>query len=341
MNALLQDLQAELPYIQGRKLQSIFFGGGTPSLMSAHGVGKLLSAAENLVGFEQAIEITLEANPGTAEQQRFRDYRLAGVNRLSLGAQSFDDRQLQKLGRIHTADGSRRAIDALRTAGFDNFNLDLMFALPGQTLDGALADLHAAMALQPTHLSWYQLTIEPNTVFHRERPILPDDDLQYEILQAGQQLLAAAGYRQYETSAYSQDGHICVHNRNYWEFGDYLGIGAGAHGKVSRYIAGTLQVRRRQKTRVPEHYLQAIDPCSSDQAIDEKELPVEFALNALRLIDGVPREYFMQRTGLPFAVIENRVQQLQMDGLVAADETRLAPTAKGALFLNNILERFL
>jgi oxygen-independent coproporphyrinogen-3 oxidase len=341
VDALLSDLQQELPFAQGRKLRSIFFGGGTPSLMSGTSVAAILRAAEKTFGFEDNIEITLEANPGASEQARFRDYRTAGVNRISLGAQSFDDMQLQKLGRIHRAEETHRAVEALRNAGFDNFNLDLMFALPGQTLDAALQDLQQAIALAPTHLSWYQLTIEQNTVFYRERPQLPDDDAQFDILQAGQQLLHAHGYAQYETSAYSQRGFQCVHNRNYWEFGDYLGIGAGAHGKVSMSTNSRMVLRRRQKTRTPEHYLRSLHPCSQDHAIPEEDVPLEFMLNALRLIDGVPRQLFSDRTGLPFSTIEPVVNQLIHDGLLVNDPARLAPTAKGALFLNDVVARFM
>jgi len=341
VDALLKDLESELPFVQGRKIHSIFFGGGTPSLMSGSAVEKILLAAENKIGFENNIEITLEANPGTAEQQRFADYRAAGVNRISLGAQSFSDKQLKNLGRIHSAEETFRAVEKLRQAGFDNFNLDLMFALPDQTLPEAMADLQQAMDLSPSHLSWYQLTLEPNTVFYSERPSVPDDDLQFEMMQAGHQLLAQHGYVQYETSAFSKKNKACKHNRNYWEFGDYLGIGAGAHGKVTLMDDQKIIIRRRQKTRMPEHYLQSINPCSADQMLTEKDRVIEFALNALRLIDGVPRTYFSERTGLSFSGIEKIVNQLIQEGLLADDAARLAPTQYGARFLNNVLERFM
>jgi len=341
VDALLKDIESELPFVQGRKIHSIFFGGGTPSLMSGNAVEKILSAAEKQIGFENDIEITLEANPGTAEQQRFGDYRAAGVNRLSLGAQSFSDKQLKNLGRIHSAEETVRAVEKLRKAGFDNFNLDLMFALPDQTLPEAMDDLQQAMDLSPSHLSWYQLTLEPNTVFYSERPSVPDDDLQFEMMQAGHQLLAQHGYAQYETSAFSKKDKACKHNRNYWEFGDYLGIGAGAHGKVTLMEDDKLIIRRRQKTRIPEHYLQSINPCSADQALTEKDRVIEFALNALRLIEGVPRSLFCERTGLPLSVIEGTVNQLIQEGLLIDVAARFAPTQKGARFLNNVLERFM
>jgi len=340
-DALLKDLESELPFVQGRKIHSIFFGGGTPSLMSGAAVEQILSAAEKHIGFANNIEITLEANPGTAEQQRFKDYRAAGVNRISLGAQSFNNQQLQNLGRIHRADETLRAVEMLHRAGVENFNLDLMFALPNQTVDEALADLQQAIALAPPHLSWYQLTLEPNTVFYSERPSVPDDDLQFDMMQAGHALLAQHGYQQYETSAFSQTGKQCRHNRNYWEFGDYLGIGAGAHGKVTLNEGSELIIRRRQKTRTPEHYLQSINPCSADVALAQNDSVTEFALNALRLIDGVPRSLFTERTGLPFSVIAPTVTQLITEGLLVDDVTRLAPTQKGAWFLNDVVARFI
>lgn len=341
IDALLHDLDAESAFGQNRKLHSIFIGGGTPSLMSAGAVEKILAAAEKKIGFEPNIEITLEANPGTAEQQRFRDYRAAGINRMSLGAQSFDNQQLQKLGRIHRADETLRAVEMLQRVGVTNFNLDLMFALPGQTLDEALADLQQAIALAPAHLSWYQLTLEPNTVFYSERPVVPDDDLQFEMMLAGHALLAQHGYQQYETSAFSQRHKQCLHNRNYWQFGDYLGIGAGAHGKVTLQHESEMPIRRRQKTRAPEHYLQSVNPCSADHVLSDKDLVAEFALNALRLVDGVPRSLFTERTGLAFSVIESTVNTLIKEGLLVDDVSRLAPTQKGAWFLNDVVVRFI
>jgi len=341
LQALKRDLEQELPFVQGRKLESIFFGGGTPSLLSANGVEEMLAHAEKYIGFTRHIEITLEANPGTAEQQRFKAYQQAGINRISLGAQSFDHRQLKKLGRIHCADETRRAVDMLRQANIDNFNLDLMFALPGQTLVEAMVDLQQAIDLAPSHLSWYQLTLEPNTVFYREQPLLPDDDVQFEILQEGHQRLQQQGYLQYETSAFSTAHQQCKHNRNYWEFGDYLGIGAGAHGKTTLKTPEGFHIHRRQKTRVPEHYLQSMNPCSKDQVIDEKDLPCEFAMNALRLTTGVPKKLFVERTGLPWSLIDQKVQGLIQQGLLRDDPEIWVTTPRGALMLNSILECFL
>jgi len=339
--ALLRDLEHEKHFASGRRLQTIFFGGGTPSLISGKTIAAILDTAEKQVGFANNIEITLEANPGASDQQRFHDYRAAGVNRISLGAQSFDDTQLQTLGRIHRTDETHRAVDALRAAGFDNFNLDLMFALPGQTVEDALDDLQQAIALAPTHLSWYQLTIEQNTAFHRERPArLPDNDLQFDIWQAGQQLLRARGYLQYETSAYSKAGFECRHNRHYWEFGDYLGIGAGAHGKITQHHNDHIATQRRRKTRMPEHYIASITPCCGDDLVAAEDLPVEFMMNALRLIDGVPRALFSERTGLPFSIIASVVGQLCAERLLVDDAERLAPTARGALFLDDVVTRF-
>ena len=346
IEALIKDLEDEKRFTEGRKIHSIFFGGGTPSLMSGASVAKILAVVEKQIGFETDIEITLEANPGTAEQQRFKDYRAAGINRISLGAQSFNDQQLQNLGRIHRAEETLRAVDMLQRSGFDNFNLDLMFALPlqketEQTLAEAMADLQQAINLAPPHLSWYQLTLEPNTVFYHERPTLPDDDMQFEIMQAGHQLLAQHGYKQYETSAFSKANKQCMHNRNYWEFGDYLGIGAGAHGKLTHSEENKMIIHRRQKTRMPEHYLQSINPCSADKALNQQDLVAEFALNALRLMEGVPRSLFTERTGLPFSVIEKTVQQLIKEGLLIDDPSRFAPTQKGAWFLNNVVAEFI
>lgn len=341
ISALLKDLNTEKLFIQNRKIHSIFFGGGTPSLMSGIAVANILDAAEKQIGFESNIEITLEANPGAFEHNRFKDYRAAGVNRISLGAQSFNNQQLQTLGRIHRAEETIRAVDMLHSAGFDNFNIDLMFALPRQTLDEAITDLQQAIALSPSHLSWYQLTLEPNTVFYNESPVLPDNDLQFDIMQAGHALLVQQGYVQYETSAFSKNNRQCLHNRNYWEFGDYLGIGAGAHGKVTLKEANKPVVRRRQKTRMPENYLSSMNPCSAEQILNEQDLIAEFALNALRLISGVPRTLFSERTGLPFSRIEKTTNQLIKEGLLVDDAAYFAPTQKGSWFLNDVVTKFL
>jgi len=337
--ALIADLHADLAWVQGRTLTSIFFGGGTPSLFSARAIGEILTAVDAVIGIAPNVEITLEANPGTFEQEKFRGYRGAGVNRLSLGMQSFNDDHLKTLGRIHSGADAVKAATAARAAGFDNINLDLMHGLPGQTVAQAGADLHQAIALEPTHISWYQLTIEPNTAFYRTRPQLPMEATLEAIQTVGQAILAAAGYPQYEISAYARGGRQSVHNRNYWEFGDYLGIGAGAHGKITGPAQG--QILRTRKTRHPRDYLARVDqPRIDSTAIAPAELPQEFLLNALRLNQGVPTRYFAERTGLAFATIDHRWQQLATKGLVEKSPDRLAATALGLRFLNDVLAAF-
>ncbi|MGS2722840.1 radical SAM family heme chaperone HemW [Porticoccus sp. GXU_MW_L64] len=338
--ALLQDLQNDLPYTQGRKIHSIFFGGGTPSLFSASAIGEILHGVEQLIGFDSDIEITLEANPGTFEQEKFAAFRTTGINRLSIGIQSFDDLHLQQLGRIHSAREAHTVASMARAAGFDNFNLDLMHGLPGQTLDDALNDLRRAIAIEPNHISWYQLTIEPNTAFYRQPPQLPKDSLLEAIFDSGQQLLAGSGFQQYEVSAYARDEQASRHNLNYWQFGDYLGIGAGAHGKVT--LKKEQRVIRTRKTRTPKDYLSRVDSyCASVEQIQPEQLPVEFLMNALRLNNGVTTELFQQRTGLPLNNIQANRQQLQQRKLMIADQQRLQTTAHGHRFLDSVLEAFL
>lgn len=344
VNALLLDMQDEQARSQGRPIHSIFFGGGTPSLFSAHAIGQILDAAETCFGFEPTIEITLEANPGTAEQKRFHGYRAAGVNRLSIGIQSFNSLHLQHLGRIHSG---REAIDAVamaQAAGFDNYNLDLMHGLPGQSPEDACADLGQALALAPNHLSWYQLTIEPNTEFYRRPPTLPIEDTLADIQDQGSALLAEHGLNQYEISAFSKPGKQAAHNLNYWRFGDYLGIGAGAHGKISHLIDGQLQITRQWKTRLPEHYLKRTDNIAAQRfeagqdIISAQELPLEFMMNALRLHEGVDETLFQQRTGLPLVTLGTALKRLREQGLITPD--RLQPTALGSRYLNRLLIEF-
>lgn len=350
VDALRADLQADLALVQGRKLTSIFFGGGTPSVFSAQAIGEILRDAERLVGFETDIEITLEANPGTFEQERFSGYRAAGVNRLSIGVQSFNERQLKLLGRIHGRDEALAAVAMARRAGFDNLNLDLMHGLPQQSPTDAQADLQQAIALEPEHLSWYQLTIEPNTEFYNAPPVLPEEDSLADIQARGEALLAQEGYRQYEVSAYARDNKRARHNMNYWSFGDYLGIGAGAHGKVTLPEQG--KIVRRWKTRLPKHYLEKT-PSSSAAAQAEDNpylagteflppaaLPLDFLLNALRLNDGVAAKLFEQRTGLTHESLEPQWQELLRQGLVEDRSDRLVTTALGRRFLNDVLGRF-
>ena len=339
VDAVLADLEQDLVHVHGRPLTSIFFGGGTPSLFSAAALGRLLEGIERRVPFAPDIEITLEANPGTFEQAKFSAYRQLGINRLSIGVQSFQGDKLKALGRIHDGSEAIRAADMARNAGFDNFNLDLMHGLPGQSLDDALYDLRTAIAQGPTHLSWYQLTMEPNTVFWSQPPQLPEDDLLWDIQEAGQALLAEAGYAQYEVSAYARAGRQARHNLNYWTFGDFLGIGAGAHAKLSSPEG---RIQRTWKTRLPKDYL---DPAKAFQAgareLDAGELPFEFLMNALRLTDGVPAGLYPQRTGLPLADLAASRREAEAQGLLQADPARLAATPKGQLFLNDLLQRFL
>jgi len=339
VEALLADLDADHAQVQNRKLTSIFFGGGTPSLFSASALGRVLEGMQQRVGFADDVEITLEANPGTFEQAKFRDYRSLGINRLSIGVQSFQAAKLAALGRIHDGDEAIRAADMARAAGFDNFNLDLMHGLPGQSLDDALSDLRTAIAQQPTHLSWYQLTVEPNTEFWSKPPRLPEDETLWDIQEAGQALLAAHGYAQYETSAYARPGRQARHNLNYWTFGDFLGLGAGAHGKWTRPNG---EVRRHWKTRLPKDYL---DPAkrfrAGDKQLEQHDLPFEFLMNVLRLTDGVPSLLFTQRTGLSTDLLASSRHEAEARGLLEPDPYRLAATPKGQLFLNDLLQFFL
>ncbi|MCO8168523.1 radical SAM family heme chaperone HemW [Pseudomonas sp. 21LCFQ02] len=339
VDALLADLDLELPNVHGRELRSIFFGGGTPSLFSAEALGRLLVGVEQRIRFADDIEITLEANPGTFEQAKFSAYRKLGINRLSIGIQSFQPDKLEALGRIHNGDEAIRAADMARQAGFDNFNLDLMHGLPDQSLDEALADLRQAIALQPTHLSWYQLTLEPNTVFWNQPPLLPEDDILWDIQEAGQQLLAEHGYAQYEVSAYAQAGKEARHNLNYWSFGDFIGIGAGAHGKLSHPDG---RIERTWKTRLPKDYLNPAKPFQAgSKLLPLDELPFEFLMNALRLTNGVDAALFRERTGLSPDSLALGREQAEQRGLLQADPQRLAATPKGQLFLNDLLQYFL
>ncbi|WP_299580581.1 radical SAM family heme chaperone HemW [uncultured Microbulbifer sp.] len=343
------DLISQLSWVQGRKLQSIFFGGGTPSLFSPEAIGQILVMAEELVGFSESIEITLEANPGTFEQEKFTGYRAAGVNRLSIGVQSFSSTQLHNLGRIHSGEEASRALDMARRAGFDNINLDLMHGLPGQTEAEALEDLHRAVALAPEHISWYQLTIEPNTAFYSAPPSTPGSQLIASMQSGGRDFLASEGYLRYEVSAYSGKGLESRHNLNYWGFGDYLGIGAGAHGKVTLPEEG--QILRSRRTRTPRDYLaitpdtrallhRALSEPHSDP-IEAEDLSLEFLMNALRLMEGVPLDTFERYTGLPIEVLQRHWSGLMAMDLVQPLEQCIAATAFGFDYLDEILQRFL
>ncbi len=341
VDALLDDLAADLPLTGERPLQSIFIGGGTPSLFSAESIDRLLQGIAARTPWADDIEITLEANPGTFERVRFEGYRAAGVNRLSIGVQSFNAEHLQRLGRIHNPDEAQRAAEAA-VALFPRVNLDLMHGLPGQSVEQALNDLKQALAFDPGHLSWYQLTIEPNTEFHARPPQLPVDESLWAIQEQGQALLEARGYQQYEISAYARPGQQARHNLNYWQFGDYLGIGAGAHGKLSHLDAdGQLQISRRHKQRQPKGYLDPQRRLAGHEPIPPEDRAFEFMLNALRLTRGVPADLFSARTGVSLSTVEALLRQARQRGLLVGDETRLAPTPQGRLFLNDLLALFL
>jgi putative oxygen-independent coproporphyrinogen III oxidase len=343
IDALLRDLDFELSDSpEPRPLISIFMGGGTPSLFSDRSIGRLLEQLNRRLAFADDIEITLEANPGTAEADHFRGYRAAGVNRLSMGFQSLDDAQLRRLGRIHSADEAVAAYRLARAAGFDNINLDLMYALPQQQTGDALRDLQQLIALQPEHLSWYQLTLEPNTEFGRRPPPVPDDDTAWAMQEAGQQRIAAAGYRQYEVSAYAQPGRESRHNRNYWEFGDYLGIGAGAHGK--RTAAAPFEILRRARHKHPRSYQQHAGTAAAIQAqqsVPAAERPFEFMMNALRLNDGFAPALYGARTGLSWNALGPLLRRAQQQELLEVGADRVRATALGQRYLNGLMQLFL
>tara|TARA_R110000824_G_scaffold207027_1_gene392287 strand:+ start:38333 stop:39517 length:1185 start_codon:yes stop_codon:yes gene_type:complete len=342
LDALLQDLDSDLALAAGREIQTIFIGGGTPSLLSPWFYDHLLSAIEDRLPFADDIEITLEANPGTTEQARFIGYRQAGINRLSLGIQSFQPDQLHALGRIHSGDEAVTAVTQARQAGFTNINIDLMHGLPGQTPQLAMDDIAQALSLAPEHLSWYQLTLEPNTAFHSHPPTLPEEEALWDIQDSGHRLLEQAGFKRYEISAYATDGYRSLHNLNYWQFGDYLGIGAGAHGKLSHIDPdGEWRIERRWKTRQPDAYLKRMDDLrgfiAGKQVISADELPLEFAMNALRLTDGVSLETWNANTGLSSDMLLTRLQSAEKKGLLMQMPEKLRASPQGLLFLNELL----
>ena len=340
IDALLQDFHNAEKYAQGRSLQSIFFGGGTPSLFSAPGYARLQKGLQEIIPFSADIEITLEANPGTAERGKFADYRRTGINRLSIGVQSFDDLQLQSLGRIHGSDDARVAIGFARDAGFDNINIDIMYGLRGQTTASAMRDLHTAISFAPEHLSWYQLTIEPNTEFYKRPPVLPEDDALIDIQDNGLALLQANGYMRYEISAFARQAKMARHNLNYWRFGDYIGIGAGAHGKITQMAQG--QILRTRNKKQPENYLNAQQKFLAEIApVPEGELAFEYLLNVLRMPEGFSTSAFEAATGLGFELIQKQVLSLQGRELLSFEDSHVRPTEKGLQFLNSVLETFL
>ncbi|HME39772.1 MAG TPA: radical SAM family heme chaperone HemW [Steroidobacteraceae bacterium] len=343
IDALIRDFDLELPRLTGRRIDTVFFGGGTPSLFQPEDFSRLLDALRQRIAFADGAEVTLEANPGTIERGRFSGYGQAGINRVSLGAQTFSPRALKELGRIHTADDTHRAVAELRAASLDNFNLDLMYALPQQTLEEALEDVRIACELNPAHMSYYQLTLEPGTVFHARPPPLPDEDAAWRIQTAGQSLLADAGYVQYEVSAYAREGARCRHNLNYWLFGDYLGIGAGAHGKLS--LGLPQRILRTVKPKQPREYqeqLRSAGPAFGESSfISPKDLPFEFMLNALRLNEGFTVRDYEQRTGLKMASAEARLAAGEERGLLASRGDGWRPTELGRRFLNDLQASFL
>ncbi|MBY7834600.1 radical SAM family heme chaperone HemW [Vibrio fluvialis] len=347
IDALLEDLDTDIERYQlagdPRLLHSIFIGGGTPSLISADGIGRLLRGIEARIAFKPDIEITMEANPGTIEAERFAGYRHVGVTRISIGVQSFEPEKLTRLGRIH---GREEAVNAAKLAhqiGLNSFNLDLMHGLPDQTLDQALADLDRAIELAPPHLSWYQLTIEPNTMFYFKPPTLPDDDALWDIFDLGHQKLTEAGYVQYEISGYSKPGYQCQHNLNYWRFGDYLGIGCGSHGKLS-FADG--RIVRTTKVKHPRGYLAAYQNLAkpyldSEQLVEDVDRPFEFFMNRFRLIEPCPKADFSATTGLPISVIQSTLDWAIEQGYLSENDTHWQITEKGKLFLNDLLAAFM
>lgn len=334
---LLADLDADLPLVAGREIRTIFIGGGTPSLLSAEAMQTLMDGVRARIPVAADAEVTMEANPGTVEADRFSGYQKAGINRISIGVQSFGDDKLIRLGRIHDAGEAKRAARLAATLGLRSFNLDLMHGLPEQHLGEALSDLRQAIELAPPHLSWYQLTIEPNTSFGSRPPVLPDDDLLWDIFSQGHQLLTQAGYVQYETSAYAKPGFQCQHNLNYWRFGDYLGIGCGAHGKIS-FADG--RILRTVKTKHPRGYM-AGRYLDQQNEVAAEDRPFEFFMNRFRLLEAMPRGDFTDYTGLPESVVRPQIEAALNAGEISETETHWQITEHGKLFLNTLLERFL
>ena len=341
IEAMIKQLEKTLPMVWGRPIQSIFFGGGTPSLISEKGLDKFMSHARALLGFKSDIEITLEANPGTVDFKKFAGFHQAGINRLSIGIQSFADKKLQDLGRIHSATESGLAIEAAKSAGFDNFNLDLMFALPNQTLEEAVLDIETALSFRPSHLSHYQLTLEPNTPFYKNPPILPEDDLSWDMQLACHKKLAAAGFEHYEVSGFTRPGKNSRHNLNYWQFGDYIGLGAGAHGKITDAPQG--KIWRTQMPASPGSYVEMIQQgkMGRQNLVDDSEAVFEFMLNALRLQAGFDLSLFELRAGLTLNSWSKEMKTMQAKGWVNLSGSHLQLTKLGKTYLNEVLQLFL
>lgn len=342
INALINDLIFEIKDIKKRKINSIFIGGGTPSLFSADSIRMLLQNICDLLPFNSDMEITLEANPSTLETGRYNSYLEAGVNRLSLGIQSFDQKSLASLGRVHTAAQALAAVKTAKTTGFSSINLDLMFGLPEQTQAVAVADVQCAIELRPDHVSYYQLTVEPNTGFYVNPPVLPDEDRIWEMQKAGHELLVAAGYRQYEISAYALPGHECRHNLNYWRFGDYLGLGAGAHGKIKQSVSGA--TIRRWRVRGPDDYIRKAGSrsvISGEYRLMQQDLILEYMMNALRLNEGFTLEQFQHSTNISWDLVQPVMSRAERRGLVTRHDDTIRPTAMGHKFLNDLLQLFI
>lgn len=339
INQLIKDLKTQLPYVQNRPIHSIFIGGGTPSLFSGAAFTELFSQIKEYLSFKDKIEITLEANPGTLIPHQFESYLKAGINRISFGVQSFQNEKLKTLGRIHNNDQAKIAVMTAQKEGFQNINIDLMFGLPNQTIDDALFDLQSAIDLSPTHLSWYQLTLEPNTYFYRFPPILPSDDERFDIQERGQKFLQKNDFIQYEISAYAKNKNYSQHNLNYWLFGDYLGIGAGAHAKLTDFNSG--EIIRRMSVKHPKQFLnESSENISELKTISKKELPLEFMMNALRLRQSIPITLFENRTGLSFTIIKKLMQKAVNADFLQFSTKEFQVTEKGYLFLNDLLEMF-
>jgi putative oxygen-independent coproporphyrinogen III oxidase len=339
VDALLADLKNDLSYVQQRPIHTIFIGGGTPSLFDASQIQRLLDGVEAMIPFETDIEITMEANPGTLEHDDFAAYRAAGVTRLSIGVQSFSKEKLNLLGRIHNQDEAKTAAEKAKQANYLSFNLDLMHGLPNQSFDEAMHDIDTAGALMPPHLSWYQLTIEPNTLFHSKPPQLPDDEKLWHIYEQGQERLAALGYEQYEISAYAKPGFQCRHNLNYWKFGDYLGIGCGAHGKITQ--PETDSIIRTVKIKHPKGYLAASDYTSETTEVITEDRALEYLMNRLRLMTPIPKAEFEARTGQSAAVVKDGMVKSINRGLLTETDTHWQLTSKGHMFVNDLLSQFI
>lgn len=335
IDRLIEDFKEQLPKIKSREIKTIFFGGGTPSLFSAKSLDRLLTSLFSLTTFSKNCEITLEANPGTVEQQRFKGYFEAGINRISLGVQSFNDEKLKALGRIHSSDEAKNAIESIKQAGFTNFNIDIMHGLPNQTLAEAMFDLTIALQFNPTHLSWYQLTIEPNTVFYKQKPTLPDEKVLADIEEQGLQLLNENNLNRYEVSAYCRATHQSQHNLNYWLFGDYLGIGAGAHSKLTN---DKMEITRHWQVRQPKDYLTK-NMTVKHHRLNQEEKVFEFMLNALRLHQTIPLQIFEERTGLSQQLLQPTIQKAQIAGLLS-DSKAIETTPLGKRFLNDLVNLF-